>query len=479
MELGWPLLIALILTILLIARKQRIAAALGGLAMILIGSLPSAFGGRLPTYSELSQLAVGLLPDSLKPYHLGIVEFTLIGIGAALLAWAAFPLWEYLADKWRATILLIVAFITPYFVTWFWSYSYHPRLSFAIVPLLIVLLAALLDSLFRTLPALTVNPRFRRLAVGIVIIALALPGYIAGLTALEPAITRASPDDHARYASGNPALMGLVDYLHWRKDPNHRPAVLDRPLVVSAPGELRLPFFFPNDDIRTDYPIALDQIADVDYFIDSSVGQRLYNINGKFTYNQILASFTRNDIMQRIYTIDDSNFRFSAYTFQNQQRFKVPRPNGRLNLQVGDFAFLYGYDLGTLAGVPGQPFSLTFFWKALRPADLDYSDFIYLWDTRQDKAVGVWGGEPVSGAWSVWYGVKGAHFDDPYHTRLWQTGETIKDEWRIIVPQAPPGKYELRIGMINANSQKKLPVSRESTVIGEWIKIGDFTILNE
>jgi len=184
--------------------------------------------------------------------------------------------------------------------------------------------------------------------------------------------------------------------------------------------------------------------------------------------------------MQRAFTVDDGNFRFSAYTFQNKDRFEVPKPNGKINLQVGDFAYLSGYDLGTSNGVPTQPFLLTLYWKALRPTELDYSVFIYLWDTQANKAVGIWGGEPMSGAWSVWYGIKGAHFDLKYHTRLWQAGEIIKDEWRIEVPNAPPGKnYELRVGMIDPNAQQKLPVTRNGTVIGDWIKLEPFTILDK
>jgi hypothetical protein len=75
--------------------------------------------------------------------------------------------------------------------------------------------------------------------------------------------------------------------------------------------------------------------------------------------------------------------------------------------------------------------------------------------------------------------VKGAHFDVAYHTRIWETGETIRDEWRIIVPQVPPGKYELRVGMLDANAQTKLPVTKNGTSVGDWIKIGVFTVLSE
>src|SRR5262249_39463158 len=215
--------------------------------------------------------------------------------GAALLAWAAIPLWQRLSRTLQITVLLLIAFIAPYFVTWFWSYSYHPRLSFPIVPSMLVLLAVLIDSIQTKSVAPSSNQlssssllslprggkglgvrgaeprRLRSFAPSILIIVLSLPGIFAGLTALPFVVTGVLPNDHEKIAQGNPALMGLVDSLPPRRDPNRYPAALKRPMNIQAPGELRLPYFFPNDDIRTeDYPLALDQIADVDYFIDSS-----------------------------------------------------------------------------------------------------------------------------------------------------------------------------------------------------------------
>ncbi|HLY28441.1 MAG TPA: glycosyltransferase family 39 protein, partial [Aggregatilineales bacterium] len=404
-ELGWPLLIAAVLTIFLIVKRQRGRFALAGLALMLAGSLPSAFGWRLPTSLELSQLILGASADAttLRPTHLSLLEFAVITAGAALLCYAAIPLWKALAAYFRITLALIAAFVIPYFVTWFWSYSYHPRLSFAIVPAMIVVVAAGLEAVRCALPIpADGSRRLRMVALSAVIVVLAVPGLLAGLTALEPAITGALPDDHARYASGNPALMALVDYLNYRKAPIHYPVAMRRPMRIEAPGELRLPFFFPLDDVRTDrYPVALDQIADVDYFIDSSVGQRLYNEQGKL-YNQILSSLTRMEVMLREYSVDDKNFRFSAYTVNNVQRFATPIALNVVHAQVGDFAELYGWDTGTLSDAPGQPFLFTLWWKAIKPSDLDYSVFIHLWDPRQDKLVGQWGGEPMMGAWNVW-----------------------------------------------------------------------------
>jgi hypothetical protein len=285
------------------------------------------------------------------------------------------------------------------------------------------------------------------------------------------------PDDHARIARGNAALMGLVDYLMDRRDPNRRPLRLDRPMRVEAPGELRLPFFFPLDDIRTErYPVLLNQIADVDFFVDSSVGQRLYTEKGK-PYNQILSSLTRDNVMRRLYTTDDGNFRFSVYAIDSRTRFMPPKPNGPLNVQIGDFAWLSGYDLSKLQNPPGSNIFLTLWWQALQPADQDYSVFIHLWDPRKQVVVGEWGGEPVSGAWSVWERVPGAHFSVSYHTRLWESGETIKDEWKIVLPKAPPGVYELYVGLYDPISQRRLPVTEQNLARSDAVRLPDFTIL--
>jgi len=71
----------------------------------------------------------------------------------------------------------------PYFITWFYSYSYHYRLSFAIVPLMImpdwVILVKLRDSLQSSAVSRQTIPYQVLPLVGIVvIIALAIPGII-------------------------------------------------------------------------------------------------------------------------------------------------------------------------------------------------------------------------------------------------------------------------------------------------------------
>ncbi|MHB8752951.1 MAG: ArnT family glycosyltransferase, partial [Aggregatilineales bacterium] len=449
-ELGWPLLTIALLTLLLL-RAQELQwrdkrGLLGGLIVIFVGALPSA----------------------IDVHRLTVLEFSVIGVGAALWAWSARTWWRGLPQPSRTRILLIYAFILPYFVTWFWSYSYHYRLSFAFVPLFAVQIGAILDRFWSPIVA---GKRFRMALVSAGVLIAALPGWVAALSAWGFALTGALPDDHAKQAIANPALMNLVDYLE-----AHHPT--DRPLRVEASAELRLPFFFPTDDIRTtDYPTRLDQIADVDYFIDSSVGQRLYFING-LAYNQILASLTRDTVLKRQTTWDDGDFRFSVYTVDNQARFTAPKPNGPiLNTQIGYFARLAGYDLSTLKNAAGSRIFLTLYWQAIKPSDIDYSVYIHLWDAQAQKLGGVWGGEPVSGAFSVWQNVPGTHFNDPYHTRLWQAGEYVKDEWVLDIPKdTPPGQYELRVGLFDSIGGKRLPVLVNGQPAGDGVVLNTFTV---
>jgi hypothetical protein len=472
-ELGWPLLVAGAGVVVIALQRSRVLLAFGGFALLASAGLPSAFGGRWPTHLELSQLILGAIPVSIYPTRLGLIEYLMVVLGALLLAWSAIPLWCKLPTRVQHTVLLVFAFILPYCVTWFWSYSYHYRLSFAIVPSLVVLLAALVDVIVRRVAR---NP-LRVFAISVTALALSLPGLAATPTGLEAAATGALHNDHAKMAQGNAALIRLVDYLNDRRDPNRRPSKLDRPMRVEAPGELRLPFFFPLDDIRTArYPMTLDAIDDVDFFIDSSVGQRLYYENGR-AYNQILSSLNRIDVLRRVFTIDDRNFRFSVYTVNNSGRFVAPGPNGPLKVKVGDFAWLAGYDLSTLQNYPGENVYLTFWWQALKPADLDYSVYIHLWNPREQKLAATWGGEPVYGAFSLWDRVVGEQFPIGYHTRLWQTGETIRDEWKLTLPKdIPPGVYEFRIGLYDSVSGRRLPITRDDAVMGEFIRLPDFTV---
>jgi 4-amino-4-deoxy-L-arabinose transferase-like glycosyltransferase len=464
-EFGWIILILFALVVYLIINRTRIVAAVAGFALVLVGTLPSAFGGRVPTIYELGSALIGAIVPTIKPYRLTLVDYAIIAIGIGLILYAALP--HLRRVRHRERWLLIGAFIAPYWITWFWSYSYHYRLSFAIVPLQILVLAVLLARI-----KFSVSPVFVRFAAAILIIALALPGLWAGTSSFQYIAMNNLPDEDARYAVSNPALWELVTFFRQRK------AELGRELVIVAPGEQRLPFFFPEDRISTEeFPTLLDEIAHIDYYVDSSTSHRLYLYRDQFVNNQIITSRTRDTAMRRVLAVDDGNFRYFVYQPLNEQRFAEVSPNAKLNLQLGDSITLIGADLSTGETYPGGTIFLTLYWRTDAPIPQNYSVFIHLWDAENQKLIQAWGGEPISSAFSVWQNVPGEHFSQPYPTSLWQPGEIVRDEWKFyIANDAPRGRYDLRVGLFDPlnntdSTQARLPVTENGEIIGDSVYI--------
>ncbi len=445
-ELGWPLLVIMLLGLYLLARRvlnsAQMKMAVAGIVVLVIIAMENAFDPH--------------------PQRLDLVGYAICGFGGFIVLVVIRNWWRTLSDSTRAKTLLIYAFIVPYFVTWFWSYSYHYRLSFAMVPLFTAQVGVILD---RLVSPFLVGKKRRVAMVAATITIAALPGWVATMSAWGFVISNMLPNDHAKQAIANPALLSLVDYLRAHRDPA-------RPLKVEASAELRLPFFFPTDDIRTiDYPQWLDQIADVDYFVDSSVGERLYQING-LSYNQILASLTRDPPLHRVMTTDDGNFRFWLYTVNNAARFRSPTPAVAFqNTQIGDFARLLGWEISAPQGKARDTLILTLYWRALKPSNIDYSVYIHLWDAGAQKLIAPYGAEPISG-------IPDDHGNtSAYHMRLWQNGETIKDVWRMEIPKdTPPGTYDLRVGLFDPIGGRRLPITIDGSPAGDGLLLTTITV---
>ncbi len=221
-EFGWFLAALVALALYLVIRYPRYDWRLGALGLALVG--------------------LAFVPSILYPRRLTVIEFALLGVGLVALGVTLRrinrDLWD---DDLRGDATVIgwgLALALPYFVTWFYSYSYHYRLSFAVVPLLILPTAAVLARLL-TRERLSMASRPLRFAYLAGIVLLAYPGIISAIN--DPngggdyLWTDKYPDDTARYRSGNAALMNVVDGLQSWLDghPGEK-------LVVAAPGIDRL-----------------------------------------------------------------------------------------------------------------------------------------------------------------------------------------------------------------------------------------------
>lgn len=234
-----------------------------GLTLLLIFS---RFWPERPPWQPLAigyaLILMALIPTILRPYEgfndparMGWIEWGFLIAGSAIIALTLHP-YRRKAPIPVAKIAWAYALAFPYFVVWFQSYSYHYRLSFAIVPLLALPTAVILSAWLERFHAQTL--RLAMIAIAAVGIFLPLYLPIPGWNWLW---SNELPNDDSKLEVTNTALLWTVK--------NLRDLLADQPdAVIVAPGLERLPFFFPLMDIRIhDTPIRLSELHGVDYFI--------------------------------------------------------------------------------------------------------------------------------------------------------------------------------------------------------------------
>ncbi len=470
-ELGWPLLALLILLAWVWfgntnhrPPRDQIRWMGIGLVLVLAGVIPSIYNsGKVSVYAD----------------RMGIVAWLLVGVGVVILA---ITLWRWAQTCWteeghdfvvKTGWLLLLAL--PYFVTWFISYSYHYRLSFAIVPLMLMPTAVLLAYWIQPAAAPTRYRRVWQSAWLGALLLLAIPGILTPL--YDPSAgwdwlwTDKLPDDHARYTSGNEALMSVVDGLQAYVDQH------DTPMHVVAPGIKRLPFFFPLDDIRIDsLPNQLDQLEGVTYFIYGKP-----ETGGDFNTfkpgaNQVLSALSlattdpgdSSAIMRRAWGDDDGIFKYTVYELHLENRFvkpfiNAPPPEG--DIVFGNAVRFLGHDIGTSAFWPGRKFILHFYWQVLAPLPADYLVYIHLTDA-DGNLLATWDG-PVTRTNDGNY----------YSTLSWQPNEIIVDERRLIFDNQNAALEDkadrIVIGLYDPLTNQRLPVTVNGQAAGDGYQLSE------
>jgi len=450
--LGWLLvgLLVLLIANLIWRRPQRETLILGiGTALITLGAVPS-----MPWYAPLR------VDPPLS--YISLAEGVLIGIGGLLLAGLLLYRWFSLSSDARsrwATIGAALLLALPYFMTWFFSYSYHYRLSFAIVPLMLLPLAALLGLLWpmeelktldktvdaRLIPK-SVSQRWRIIFIGAVVIFLA----IAGITSTITDAARDQdwlwvdryPDDSARYREHVPEMMLLRDTFEAYKRDNGRIP------VIIAPGEQRLQFFYPELTIISNtVPTRLDELAGATHYIYGTQPEWRYQDEHLATeQNQIVAALGRKDLMYHNLSYDDGIFRYEVYEIHLEARetpaltYLTPLPH-----QV-DYGGVVAW---TDYAVSNGQFGNTIF------ADLA---FRVIKRPTQEMTLRLSFVEVATG--KVVYTMDTCIAPNPYgcyRAPLWDEGETMITSLKIIgdsdAGDFPRGDYALRLEFVGADGQ--------------------------
>ncbi|MBI5670071.1 MAG: hypothetical protein HZC41_18910 [Chloroflexi bacterium] len=384
---------------------------------------------------------------------------------------AAWPCWN--GWRWRpdeaATVGWALLLALPYFVTWFYSYSYHYRLSFPIVPLLILPSALILACWTQGLwerrdrgepPVRPYLPALRPVYLAL-IVALAVPGVVNALydpnAGWDWLWSNKMPDDFSRYASGNQALLAVVEGLQIFEREQGRPP------VVVAPGIVRLPFFFPTADIRTNAPTRLSELEGVDYFVYGTPETRGAYQAVPPQRNQVVSALaladydSDNAIMRRAWWKDDGNFNYTVFELHLANRFIRPTinvPPAEGDVVFGGFARYLGHDIGGDYFWPGRKLIMNLFWEVLAPPPDDYMVYIHLRDANGK-------------VWESWDGpVTRTNDGNYYSTLVWEPGEFINDRRDLVLNNAETpiadDQYRIVIGLYSLKTGARVPVTVNS-----------------
>ncbi len=487
-ELGWLLVLAALVAgaLLVNARsaegersRRRWTLWLPALALVLLlaGTLPTAL--NLDRISGAARLWDWVRGDMTAARRMNALEWSAVIAGSVLLARAAWDRWRGWPAELRQTVWLLWALLLPYAVVWFLNFSYHYRLSFAIVPLVAVQVAALVDGwLWDWLAA----RRWGRIAGRFGAVALiAVAGGAAVQHSADAWLDGGLRDDMAKYDAGNPALMVVVHMLERFAAEHGEP-------VVAIPAEDRLPFFFPEWDIRNSrdadkLPTRLEDLEGVDVFVNTSPGVFLMQLEGLWP-NSLQADVAVAEVYHNLsvrgwdgefwptvlepiplhpdgsLAIDDGNFRYTAFTVHPEARYAPMNPAAQPGGEVifGDFARFVGHDVITLDWIRGEKVILWLYWQPteLSPPAYDYSIYIHLLD-EDNQLIAQWDGVPLQGV---------------YPTRFWRPGESLLDYRVLRVPRDTPlGPARLRIGIYDPLSGERLPVRIDGELGGDGLTI--------
>jgi mannosyltransferase len=131
---------------------------------------------------------------------------------------------------------------------------------------------------------------------------------------------------------------------------------------------------------------------------------------------------------------------------ERERSYQLPSIEHAVRANLGDQVEFHGYSLESAQIETGDVLRLTLYWRARQRMTVSYTVFIHIlgedgniWGQRDDI--------PVQGA---------------YPTTGWVEGEVITDEYEITVKSdAPPGKYQIEVGMYNASTGQRLPIFDE------------------
>lgn len=441
-------------------RRQRVLGAIGLLLLLagVLASNPMLFPERVdPPTSAIRPAEAALIAAGLA-----VCGFSLRGrfwnasVGAFLRMFSA--------GGWALLLAL------PYFVTLFYSYSYHYRLGFAILPLLFLPSAMVLATLLAS-ERIQGWSRLARRGYYLALCCLSLPGIAAVAFNVSWSSMWLSHDaldrDIKKYQVFNPSLMEVVfeleDYI----------GETGEPPIVLAPGEERLPFFYPLMQI-IDQPVttlAAYEALEATHFVYGAKAREAYwlaGLNPRAT--QMIAALGRFDLLESVREHFDGHISYELYEARDigrRRALPVEYATGKQNRIV--IVFDERIRLRAHGAYPPSifektPITLELIWQALQPLEnpLDFVLRFVNADTRE-----------VAFEWNL---PTAAHRHGEYGATFWEIDEFVVDQHILRLDDDAPiprrgQHYVFAIGAWDPLAERYLPVSIDGEPAGEFYQL--------
>jgi 4-amino-4-deoxy-L-arabinose transferase-like glycosyltransferase len=134
-----------------------------------------------------------------------------------------------------------------------------------------------------------------------------------------------------------------------------------------------------------------------------------------------------------------------------------------LNITFDDRIELLGAEVDRVAAQPGDPIKVTLYWRALRPIDRSYVEFVHLIDEQGIMVAqrDTWPGRGM------------------YPTTLWQTGEVFADTLELYVPDGAfaPNNATLKVGLYEQDGPRLVAQgAKGETFVNNAVPIGSLKV---